>query len=51
MNIARLVLATYVGIFFTFKWYNNNKAKSIQAAKRSEKENVVRDALTRSGLA
>ncbi|CAD6195571.1 unnamed protein product [Caenorhabditis auriculariae] len=50
-NICRAALASYVGIYFLFKWNQQRKAKALQAEKTSLHKNAVNDSLARAGPA
>ncbi|WKX96704.1 hypothetical protein Q1695_012834 [Nippostrongylus brasiliensis] len=48
-NICRAALASYVGIYFLFKWNQKRKARNLRALQASERGNVLNDALARTG--
>lgn len=48
-NICRAALASYVGIYFLFKWNQKRKANNLRALQASERVNVLNDALARTG--
>ncbi|KAK6019030.1 hypothetical protein OSTOST_15352 [Ostertagia ostertagi] len=48
-NIFRAAMASYVGIYFLFKWNQKRKARNLQELQAAERENVLNDALARTG--
>ncbi|XGW08007.1 hypothetical protein V3C99_010825 [Haemonchus contortus] len=48
-NICRAALATYVGIYFLFRWNQKRKARNLQKLQAAERVNILNDALARTG--
>ncbi|VDD92088.1 unnamed protein product [Enterobius vermicularis] len=49
-NTLRAVIITYIGLYFVYKWGSKKRRAALEAAKKREQENIVRDAMARSGL-
>ncbi|PIO56313.1 hypothetical protein TELCIR_22288 [Teladorsagia circumcincta] len=48
-NIFRAAMASYVGIYFLFRWNQKRKARNLQELQAAEREHVLNDALARTG--
>lgn len=50
VNIFRAAVASYVAIYFAFRWNQRRKAVALRAEKIREKKNVANDALARAHI-
>uniref|UniRef100_A0A915ALM4 Uncharacterized protein n=1 Tax=Parascaris univalens TaxID=6257 RepID=A0A915ALM4_PARUN len=50
VNIFRAAVASYVAIYFAFRWNQRRKATALRAEKIREKKNVANDALARAHI-